>query len=254
MSRKVISKAHPPCISKAGICGSSRRALTKNLQDPGIRHEIGNGTSSLPAKGKGKASITSTTVTTPTSSHLVRTSSPLAAQTAMTTPDAQGSFLEDPNKAFIPSMLPLPTPALDASTMPEHGQLTGAENPSAIVSVNHATLSNFADAVRFFSMGKTDFWKEECNIHVEQVTASRKIHTNIQCTGKESGIKLRHEGESIPHAVRKPSSLLPQYGGPHLPIRTPSIRAAISVSNVPSHSWARKTCTNVLPCRLKKDA
>ncbi len=99
-------------------------------------------------------------------------------------------------------MLPLPGPALDASTPPpEHGQLIGAAKPSAKMSVNNTSLSNLADVVRFFSTGKTESWKEEFDINVEQVRVSGRIHTNIQCTGNESGIQLRHEGELIPHAT-----------------------------------------------------
>ena len=48
---------------------------------------------------------------------------------------------------------------------------------------------------RFFSVGPNRPWKEKCDLHVEQESESAERLTNIQCTGKESGIKLRHEGE-----------------------------------------------------------
>lgn len=57
--------------------------------------------------------------------------------------------------------------------------------------------SNLTDVVRFFPLDKTHSWTENCDIQVEQVRVSGKFRTNIQCTGKESGIKLRHEGELI---------------------------------------------------------
>lgn len=197
---EMIRKVHSYPLSNVPL-----QQLTTNLQGPAIRHEIGDETPSDPVKGKGKASMSSTTVTTPTSLHLLRTSwgrSPSAAQSAFTTPDTQGSLLGDPNKAsppILPSMLPLPGPALDASAPPpEHGQLIGAAKPSANMSVNKTRLSNLADVARFFSTGKTDILKEGFEINVEQVRVSGRIHTNIQCTGKESGIKLRHEGELTP--------------------------------------------------------
>lgn len=96
-------------------------------------------------------------------------------------------------------MPPLPEPALGVSAPPpEHGQLIEAAKPSADMSVNDASLSNLTDIVRFFFIGETHSWKEKCDIHVERIRGPGKIYTNIQCTGKESVIKLRHEGKLNP--------------------------------------------------------
>lgn len=55
-------------------------------------------------------------------------------------------------------------------------------------------LSNLPDFVRSF-IDENQRWKESCDIHVEEARVSGKIQKTIQCTGKVSGIKLRHEGE-----------------------------------------------------------
>lgn len=257
MTEKVIPNTLSPCVFNAGVFEISRHALSKNFQDPAFRHEIGNETPLDRSKGKGKESISSDTVTTPASSYLGKTfsgRSSSAAQSDMTTPDTQGSHLGDPNKALPsspPFMSPLPGPAL------EHAQLIRAATPSADMSVNNASLSNLTNVVRFFFIGKTHSWKEKCDIHVERDTVSGKSHTNIQCTGKESGIKLRHEGEPNPPcnvAFMIPSLIIPQYGDLPPRIRIRSIQAAILVSNVLSHFWDCKSCTNSLNGRQKKDA
>ena len=96
-------------------------------------------------------------------------------------------------------MQPLPEPTLNISTAPpKHGRLIRAAKLSADMSVNDASLSNLTDVVRFFSIEKTDSWEERCDINVERFSVAGKFHTNIHCTGKESGIKLRHEGELNP--------------------------------------------------------
>ena len=175
-----------------------RHALIWKFQDPAIRHENGHEASLDPYKGNRKASIGSDEVTTRASSYLGKTVSGMpssAVQSAITTPNTQASLPGDPNKALPPgppSMPPLPGAALDASALPpQHGQLIRAAELSADLLVNDASLSDLTDFVRYFLIGKTHPWKEECYIHV----VSGNIHTNIQGTGKESGTKLRHEGE-----------------------------------------------------------
>ena len=105
----------------------------------------------------------------------------------------------DPNKALPPSppsMTPLPGAALDVNALPpQHGQLIGAAKASADMLVNDASLSNLTDGVRFFKISKAQAWKEECSIDVQRLTVSENLRTYIQCTGKKSGTKLRHEGE-----------------------------------------------------------
>ena len=56
------------------------------------------------------------------------------------------------------------------------------------------SLSNLTDCFRSFT-DRNQRWKEGCDIYVEGVRVSGKIQKTIQCTGKVSGIKLRHEGE-----------------------------------------------------------
>jgi hypothetical protein len=93
-------------------------------------------------------------------------------------------------------MQPLPAAALDVSALPpQRGQLIGAAKSSADMLVNDASQSNLADIVRFFLISKAQPWKEECYVRVERVRVSGGIYKNIQGTGKESGTKLRHEGE-----------------------------------------------------------
>ena len=96
-------------------------------------------------------------------------------------------------------MPPLTEAALDVNALlPEHGQLIGAAEPSADMLVDDTSLSDLTDFVRYFVIGKTHTWMEECDIHVERVRMSGNIRRYIQCTGKESGTKLRHEGELNP--------------------------------------------------------
>lgn len=144
-----MSKHPLPCVFNAGVLKVCRHALIKKLQDPTIRHEIGNEIPLDPSKGKGKTSISSDVVKTPVSSYLEKTSSGRSssvAQSAITTPSTQGSVLGDPNKALPPnppSMPLLPGPALapPLESPLEYGQLIGAAKPSAAMSVNDASLS-----------------------------------------------------------------------------------------------------------------
>ena len=129
-----------------------------------------------------------------------------AAPSAITSPtDTQGSTSKYSIKALPPTppfMSPLPEPSLDISAPPhERSQSIGTAELSATMLVNDAGLFDLTNMFRFFLVGTTRRWKEKCGLHVERIRESTKPLISIICTGKVSGIKLRHEGESVSHAT-----------------------------------------------------